>query len=305
VTEQRKGLIRQALSEFSEDGCASMAAALAYATVLSMPPLLVIIVTIAGWFFGRQAAEGRLVGELAGLVGPDTAEQLRQALHAQASSTGRTGSIVAGAIGIGTLVIGASAVFGQLQSALNQAWDIEPDPRQSGVGAWVRLVVKRLLSFSMVLVTGFLLLVSMAATAALGALGEQLASKLGVLGRPAMWAIDLGLTLLVVTFLFAALYKVLPDAKVRWREVGFGALVTGVLFLVGKALIGLYVGRARVGSVYGAAGALVVLMVWVYYASVIFLLGAEVTQVWARRHGGGITPAPGARREADAPAGPA
>jgi membrane protein len=273
-----------------------MAAALAYATVFSLPPLLVLLVTIAGWVFGRDAAEGRLVEELSGLLGHDTAAQLQQALHAQASSTSRSRSLVAGGVGIATLLLGASAVFGQLQTALNQAWGVEPDPSRTGWRAWVAVVVRRLLSFSMVLVAGFLLLVSLAASAALGAFGDLLADRLGGVGGPALQALNAGLSLVVVTLLFAAMYKLLPDARIGWRDVAVGALVTGVLFVLGKAGIALYVGRAKIGSAYGAAGALVVLLVWVYYASLIFLFGAEVTQVWTRRHGGQIVPAHGAVR---------
>jgi membrane protein len=291
-------IVREAGVEWMDDKATRLSAALAFYTILSVAPLLLIATAIAGAVFEEEAATGALVEQLRGLVGDAGAEVAQTAVQ----NANRPGAgTIASIIGVVTLLFGASGVFGELQAALNTAWDVKPKP---GRGIWAT-VRDRFLSFGMVLAVGFLLLVSLVVTTALAAFGgyvEGLLPGYEVLMQVANFVVSF----LFVTVLFALIFKFLPDAQISWRDVWFGALVTAVLFTVGKYAIGLYLGRASVATPFGAAGSLVVFVVWVYYSGLIVFYGAELTQVTAKHAGRQIVPKPNAEpAEPGEPAGPA
>jgi membrane protein len=266
-------LLRDAAAAWLQDDVPQLAAALAYYTTFSLAPLLMIAIGTAGLFFGEEAAQGRIVGQLAGLVGTRGGEAI-EAMIASAQRP-RTG-IFAGIVGGATLLLGASGVFGQLRESLNRIWDVPSRPF-----AWKSLVTYRLAAFAMVLAIGFLLVVSLLLSAVLSALAEMTGFDKG------LWFLVGGLNFLVwlglVVLLFALIYRFVPDARIPWRYVLVGALVAGVLFSVGKWAIGFYLGHSAVSSAFGAAGSLVVLLVWVYYSAQILLFGAEIAHVSAGR----------------------
>lgn len=268
---------KQTVAEWSNDKPFRLSAALAYYTLFSIAPLLVVALGVAGVVFGEEAARGQIFGPLATLLGPQSADAVQNAV---AAASIKSSGILATVLGIATLIVGASAVFGELQDALNTIWRAKP-PDDAG---WWDLVKKRLLSLSMVAVIGFLLLVSLALSAALNAIGTYLGGTL-TLPAFALETINFLLSLGVITLLLAAIFKILPDVDNAWSDVWIGAAATAVLFTIGKSLIGIYIGRSALGSTYGAAASLIILLVWVYYSSLILFLGAEFTQVYAKRHG--------------------
>lgn len=283
-----KDLIKETFSEWSKDKASRLAAALSYYTIFSVAPLLIIAIAVAGLVFGRQAATNQLVDEIRGLVGDQGAQVIQTILR----NAGRTSSgILATIIGVVTLLVGASGAFGQLQDSLNTIWEVKPKAGRGVKG----ILHDRFLSFSMVVVIGFLLMVSLLLSAFLAGIGKYLADVLPM-SSLVMQALNFGISFCVTTFLFALIFKVLPDARIRWRDVWVGAGVTALLFSLGRFLIGLYLGRSTVSSAYGAAGSLVVLLLWVYYSAQILFLGAEFTQVYANRFGKAITPKPNAER---------
>ena len=292
---QCKDLIKETFSEWSKDKASRLAAALSYYTIFSVAPLLIIAIAVAGLVFGREAATHQIEGQARGLLG----EQGAQAIQTILENTGKTGAgVMATIIGVNTLLIGASGAFAQLQESLNTIWEVKPRAGR-GVKGMVR---DRFLSFSMVLVIGFLLLVSLVLSAVLAGVGKYI-SDLLPLSSLMMQGVNFGISFGVTTFLFALIFKVLPDAYIRWRDVWVGAAVTALLFSLGRFLIGLYLGRSSISSAYGAAGSLVVLLVWVYYSAQILFLGAEFTQVYATRFGKGISPKKNAERLQPPPPG--
>src|SRR3984893_6382028 len=270
-------LCNAAVYSWLDDRAPSMGAAIAYYTVFSLAPMLVMVIGVAGLAFGRAAAEGALFAELADLVGPESAAAV-QAMLRSASST-RSG-ILATAVGIGTLIIAATAVLGELQSALNLIWKAPPS---GGLGLW-HPVKSRLVSLSVILVIGFLLLVALVISTALAAFSDYLDWILPGLAT-ILHIVHLTLSLAFTTVLFALMFKILPDNPVGWREVWLGAAVAALLFTFGKHLISLYIGSSNMASTYGAAGALIIVLVWVYYSAQILLLGAEFAKAYSdRRH---------------------
>ena len=271
-------LCRQATAAWVDDYAPSMGAALAYYTLFSVAPLLLIVISIAGLVFGPDAARGHIFAELRELMGDDGAAAVQALLQSvNKPAQGVTGTIV----GVVLLGLGAISVFGELQNALDRIWRA---PGRAGSGGLWSLVRARLLSFGMVLGVGFLLIISLIASAAVAALGKFSASMLGA------WVVLAELLNLVVSFAlvtvtFAMIYKIIPRVRIGWRDVWVGAAVTALLFAIGKSLIGLYLGRSTFASGFGAAGSLVVLLVWVYYSAQIFLLGAEFTWVYAHALG--------------------
>lgn len=269
---------KETVVRWTEDKASALAAALAYYALFSIAPLVLIAVAVAGLVFGQQAAEGQLYSQLAGLIGDASAKALQGIvanMHQQ-----KSGGIVATVVGVATLLFGASGVFAQLQDSMNTIWKAK-SPTTNGLLDFLRV---RLLSFSMVLGIGFLLLVSLVLSAILAAVGEYLGSFLpggAALGQ----ALNATVSLAVVTVLFAMIYKLLPDTFVAWRDVWLGALVTSLLFTIGKFAIGFYLGKASVASSYGAAGSVVILLLWVYYSAMILYFGAEFTHVYSMRHG--------------------
>jgi membrane protein len=275
-------LTKETATEWMNANPFRLAAALAYYTLFSMAPLLVVALGIAGLAFGVDAARGQIFGPLQSMLGPKSADAVQNAV---AAASVKSSGVLATVLGVATLLIGASAVFGELQDALNTIWKAQPLPN---AGIW-DVVKKRLLSLSMVVVIGFLLLVSLALSAILNAIGAHIG---GVLPVPAlgMEAVNFVVSFGVVTLLFAAIYKVLPDVDNAWSDVWIGAAVTAALFMVGKSLIGMYIGRMALDSTYGAAASLLVVLVWIYYSSLILFFGAEFTHVYARRRGSQVSP---------------
>ena len=277
-------LLKETFKEWNEDKASRLAAALAYYTVFSLAPLLIIVIAIAGAVFGDEAARGQIVGQLKGLLGKDGAEVIQMAI--QNASKPNSGGAIASLLNIVLLLFGASGVFGQLQESLNTVWEVAPKPGL-GVKGFIR---NRFLSFSMVLGIGFLLLVSLVLSAALSVLSSFMGDLIP--GIDFIWQIvNLVISFGVITLLFAMIYKILPDVKIVWSDVWIGAAITSLLFVMGKYLIGLYLGNASVGSAYGAAGSLVVVLIWVYYSAQILFFGAEFTQVYAQKYGSQIVPA--------------
>jgi membrane protein len=275
-------ILQQTHKEWSEDNAARLAAALAYYTVLSVAPLLVLAVSVVGLVFGKEAARGQVAGELATIVGPQAGQGIQTVIqHASPPS----GGIVSSIVSIVVLLFGASGVFGELQSSLNAIWEVAPKPGRGILG----VLRQRFFSFTMVLGVAFLLLVSLLLSAALTAVGQFFEHSLP--GGEALWhVINFVISFAAITGLFGLLFKVVPDVNIQWREVWIGAGFTALLFTIGKFALGLYLGRASVASPYGAAGSMIVLVIWVYYAAEILFMGAEFTQVYARWHGAKIEP---------------
>jgi membrane protein len=270
-------LTRESVSRFSQDFAPSMGAALAYYTIFSIAPLLIIAIAVAGFVFGENAARGEVFAQLRGLIG----DQGAAAIEATVKSASQTGSGTFAAIaGIVILLLGATSVFAELQSDLDRIWD-SPKPEKPGIWGMLR---GRVLSFGMVLGIGFLLLVSLLLSAALSALGHVWRGALPG-GDMFVQVINFIVGFLIITGLFALIYKVLPRCDIDWADVWIGATVTSLLFSIGKSLIGLYLGRSSVASSFGAAGSLVIVLLWVYYSAQIFLLGAEFTRTYSYRHG--------------------
>jgi len=269
-------MLRQTVFSFIEDGALSRGAAIAFYTVTSIAPVLLIVIAIAGLAFGREAARDAVSLQLSGLMGQQTADILQSAV---ASASGKSPSILATIIGIASLVVTASGVFSEMQSALNVVWKVE-----SKATTLSRLLRTRAIGFGLVAALGFLLIVSLAVSAGLAAFGDYLDS-IAPIGKFVLKILNFTFSLALLAVLFAAIYKVLPDRRLQWRDVIIGAFVTAVLFTVGKTLIGWYLGSSAIGSSYGAAGGLIVLLLWVYYSVQVFLLGAEFTKIYANRQG--------------------
>ena len=274
-------LLKQTLQEWLEDRAPTLGAALAYYTIFSLAPLLLIAISIAGWVFGPQAAEGQIFNALRGLLGDASAKAMEATVQNAGSepASGLLGTL----IGFVTLLFGASGVFVQLQTSLNAMWGVKPKPDRGILG----ILKDRLISFSLILVVGFLLLCSLLVTAAIAFLGMSFGMVPGM--EVLVQILNTILSLAIVTLLFAAIFKFLPDAMIAWRDVWIGALITAILFTIGKFGLGWYLGRSAIGSAYGAAGSLIVVLVWVYYSSQIVFFGAEFTQVYANRFGSHVT----------------
>jgi membrane protein len=271
-------MARAAVAAWSDDYAPSMGAALAYYALFSIAPLMLIAVAIAGFVFGEAAARGEIVAQVRDLIG-DAGALALQTLLEDARRPAR--GTLAAVIGVLTLLVGATSVFSELQDALDRIWRV---PRRPGGTSWPALLRTRLLSFGIVLAIGFLLLVSLLAGAVIAAIGHWGSAWFGH-WQALAHALDVGLGWLVATLAFALLYKLVPRARVAWRDVWVGALATALLFVIGKFAIGLYLGRASFASAFGAAGSVVVLLAWTYYAAQVFLLGAEFTWVYAHACG--------------------
>jgi membrane protein len=285
-------LLRDSGKEFVRDDCATQAAALSYYTIFSLPPLLVLILMILGALVDPQDIRGQLELQIGALMGPSATDQIRTILQEAHRPGG--GATLATVLSVVALLLGATGAFGQLQAALNRAWEVAPDPEQGGLKAFL---LKRVFSFGMILSVAFLLLVSLVLSAALTAFGDALGGMLpeGV-SATLLQVLNQVVSFAVIAGLFAALFKVMPDAIVSWRDACIGGAVTALLFVIGKFLIGFYLGRSNPGEAFGAAGSLAIMLVWIYYSSMILLFGAEFTQAWAEGRGSGIAPERGAVR---------
>ena len=268
-------MVKETFNDYIEDNALSRGASISYYTVLSIGPLLVICIAVAGLVFGQDAAQGAIVAQLQGLMGDQAAQVIQSAIK---SASNKSSGIIATVVGIITLVVTATGVFGELQSTLNYIWKAETPGGVTGV------IKARAAGLGLVATLGFLLVVSLVISAALHALGDFLDGSLPGIAL-ILQITNIAVSFLIVSVLFGAVYKILPDRQLSWRDVGVGALATAFLFTVGKTLIGMYIGSSSMGSSYGAASALVIVLVWIYYSSQIFLLGAEFTKVWASHHG--------------------
>lgn len=282
-------LFKQTFSEWTDDKAPVYAAALAYYAVFSLAPLLLILIALLGIFYGSEEAQNTLMGQIEGVTSESTAQFIGE-IVSNASSSGS--NVLATMIGVATLLIGATGVFAQLQNALNQVWEVEPAPG----GGIMHLLKVRLLSLGMVLAIGFLLLVSLLLTTALDALSGYASGVLP--GADFLWQIlSFVVQFGIITLLFAMIFKYLPDVTISWKDVWIGAAFTALLFVIGKYLISLYLTQGAVASSYGAAGSLVVILLWVFYSAQILFFGAEFTQVYGKRYGSRIVPAEHAVRQ--------
>jgi membrane protein len=288
-------LMLDAVKSWSKDEVPRLGASLAYYTLFALSPILIIAIAIAGSVYGEEAVRGQIVGEISGLIGRQGAEAVQSLL--QGAHHDRTGgfAVIVGTI---TLLLASSGAFLELQHALNKIFRVKTDPKKSGI---TRLLISRLRSFGLVVSIGFLLLVSLIVSAAVAAISTRLQST-ELIGPFLLQAFNMIVSLAVMTFLFGLIYRLLPDVRLAWRDVWTGAFVTSVFFSVGKLLIGLYLGHSGVASSYGAAGSVVIILVWVYYSAQVILLGAEFTRVYAEHRRGGTSPPPNhlARRDPDA-----
>jgi membrane protein len=285
-------LIGKAFGRFMDDDCTSMAAALAYYATFSLAPLLLIVISIVGLIFGRQAVQHQIQSQIQGLIGPGPASQV----GAMVQNAGRHASagILGAVLGIIALLFGATGVLVQLQSSLDRIWRVKPDPKAGDIKNFIG---QRILSLGMIIAIAFLLVISLAVSAALSAFGGFVSDYLphGFSG-PLLQAIGFLVSLVIIALMFASMFNYLPDARVLWPDVWTGAVITAILFTIGKFLIGLYLGNSGLASAYGAAGSLVLIVLWIYYSSMIFLFGAEFTAIRSEAHLGSVQPKPRAVR---------
>lgn len=276
-------LIKRTFKEFADDKPLDYAAIIGFYTIFSLPAILIITIRIAGAVFGQDAVRGQLVNQIGGIIGRNSATQIQSIIeNATQSSASTIGTIV----GVLTMIFTATTVFVALQDSLNAIWEVKAKPEK----AWLKLVIARVLSLAMVVSLGFLLLVSLSVDVVLGILYDYLQQHLSGIAVYLVTVGNILVSILISICIFAAVFKVLPDAKIKWYNVWVGATVTAVLFVIGKAVLSFYFQHDPLADTYGAAGSLVLILVWVYYTSIIFLLGAEFTQVYSRVRDKGIRP---------------
>lgn len=276
-------LLKEAIYGFNENHVFKLSGSLAYFTVFSIGPMLIVIIFLADLFYGREAVEGTIYGEIKSFVGPEVAVQIQEIIK-NATISGR-GTVTA-IIGFITLIIGTTTVFAEIQDSINFIWNLKTKPEKG----WIKIILNRLLSFSIVVGLAFLLLVSLIINGIMEAFGDHLATVFPDMAITVLYIINLILTFIVITFLFAIIYKVLPDAKIKWKDVMIGAIVTALLFMLGKFGITYYIGSSNIESTYGAAGSLIILLLWVYYSAIILYFGAEFTKAYAVHFGTRIYP---------------
>lgn len=279
-------LLKLTYQGWKEDKASRLSAALAYYTVFSLPPLLVIVIGVTAVFWQRDAVQSEIMRQVEGLVGPDGRMFVADLLN---SASNPASGIIATIVGLVTLLFGALGVFNELHTSLNTIWDIEAQQTEGFAETIKQVIFNRLLSFTMILGIGFLLLVSLVISAGLSAAQQTIGSAIP-LSEILLQLVNLIISIGVITILFALMFKILPDAEIAWRDVWLGAFVTALLFSLGKMLIGLYLGNSAVASAFGAAGSLVLLLVWIYYSAQILFFGAEFTQVYANKYGSKIVP---------------
>ena len=275
--------LKQVFSEFVEDDILKYSASLAYYTVFSIAPVLIIIISVCGALFGKQAIQNQLYGQINELVGSEAAIQIQETIK-NIHLTGN--NIFATIISLIILLIGATGIFGEVQDSLNKIWGLRIKTRKT----WWKLILNRIMSFSLIVCIGFVMMVSLLLNALISAFGKYLARYFSEFSEIMVQITDSVLTFTITTLLFSMMFKVLPDAKIKWKDVVVGGLITSVFFTLGKLAIGYYLGSSQIGSVYGAAGSVMIIMVWVYYSSIILYLGAEFTKVYAKMYGGKIFP---------------
>lgn len=283
------GLLKETYQEWNDNDPWRMSAAMSYYAIFSLPGLLMIVITVAGWAFGEEAVRGELSGQIGEMIGPSAAESIETIIsYTEEEESG--GYSWGAIIGIATLIFGSTAVFYQLQKSLNEIWDVEL--KNEGVK---RLIFDRATSFGVILMVGFLLLISLVLTTALSALSDYIMQYLPSFLFYVFAVLEFLLSFVLITLLFGMIYKILPDVEMMWRTVWIGAAVTAVLFVIGKFAMGVYFGTSDPGSAYGAAGSLILILLWVSYSCLILFFGAAFTQVFARKYGHRIVPSPHAR----------
>ncbi len=275
--------IRQVFKEFSAEDTLKYSASLAYYTIFSIAPLLIVIISLCGFLFGKVAIEGHVYSQMKNLVGNDAALQIQSAIK-NIHLTGH--SFLASMISMVILLFGATGIFGEIQDSLNKIWGLRIITKRT----WFKLLLNRLLSFSLIICIGFVLLVSLLLNAILEAFGNYLSQYATNLSVMFLHITDITLSFIVTSVLFSIMFKVLPDAKIKWKDVFIGGMITSLFFTLGKIAIGYYLGKSNIASIYGAAGSIMIIMVWVYYSSIILYLGAEFTKVYAKLYGGKIQP---------------
>lgn len=276
-------VLKETFHGFSEHKVLKLSGALAYYMVFSMGPLLIVIISLCGLFLEREAVEGKVYAVLQGFVGSDTAAQLQDIIRNAALDKQNAMAVLLGGI---VLVIGATTVFAEIQDSINTIWGVKPKPKRG----WLKYLQNRFLSFSVIVSLGFLLLVSLAVSTLIEMLSDRLQESFPGMAVVVVYSVNLALSLGISTLIFGTIFKVLPDARIKWRDVFMGALVTAILFMAGKFGISFYISQTKVGSTYGGAGSLVILLVWVYYSAVILYIGAEYTKAYAIRYGSQIRP---------------
>jgi membrane protein len=274
---------KQVIDEFSNDNVLKYSASLSYYTIFSIAPLLIIIISICDVLFNKEAMQGKIYGEIKHLVGSDAALQIQTTIQNVHLSND---SWVATVIGIVTLILGATGVFGEIQDSLNRIWGL----KVKETSGWFKLVINRLLSFSLILSLGFVFMVSLALNAIVIAIGSRINNLFSGAIYNFIPIIENVLSFLITTVIFAAIFKILPDAKIKWKDVIVGALVTALLFVLGKFLIGYYLSTSKLNTMYGAAGSIIIILSWTYYSSAILYMGAEFTKVYALRYDRRIAP---------------
>ena len=278
-------ILKQSVEEIFSNKILKLSAALAYYTIFSLPGLIIMIIWVSDIFWGHQAVEGRVYHQIAGLVGSDAATQIQETIKKATLFPDKGLSTM---VGLATLIFGATSVFAEIQDSINMIWRLKARPKK-GKG-WLKLIVDRLLSFSIVVTLGFLLLVSLMLNGVMEVLISQITKAIPNSQVVLVYVSNLGLTFLITSFLFGLIFKVLPDARIKWKAVRAGAFATAVLFMLGKFLIGYYLGHNKMSSAYGAAGSIVVILLWVYYSSIILYFGAAFTRVYAIHHNMHIFP---------------
>jgi membrane protein len=276
-------IFKQSVTEFLNDNCIKLSASLSYYTIFALGPTLIIIISFAGIFLGREAVEGKLYDQIKMLIGSAAAIQV-QSIIANLQQSNQ--SVTAAIIGFVLLILGATGVFTEIQGSINYIWSIRAKPKKG----WLKFIINRLISFSLVISCGFILLVSLVINAVMELLNEKLQYYFQSVTIVVFYILNWALIFAVITALFAIIFKVLPDATIRWKDATVGAAFTALLFMLGKFLISLYIGKSNVGFTYGAAGSIIVILVWVYYSSLILYFGAEFTKIYSIQHGAGIKP---------------
>jgi len=275
--------LKISFSEFNKDNGLKLSASLAYYTIFSIPPLLIIIISLSGFFFGQEAIEGKVYSQIAGLVGSAPALQVQEAIKNSALSVK---SQMAHVISIVILLLAATGVFAEIQDSINIIWGLRTKPKKH----LLKLLLNRLMSFSMIATMGFILLVSLMVSSLLELLSDKLLHAFPEVTIYVAYAINVLILFAVISLLFATIFVILPDGKIKWRHVRMGAYFTAFLFMVGKFAIGFYLGKSHIATIYGAAGSLIIILIWVYYSSIILYFGAEFTHVYALLHGHKIRP---------------
>jgi len=276
-------LLKDSFNGFMDDNGLKLSAALSYYTIFSLAPMLLVIISVLNFFYRNGDIQGEVFAQITSLVGKNAAEQLLEILK-NAEMSKKSG--VAAAIGIATLLIGATGVFAEIQDSINYIWSIKSKPKKG----WLQYLRNRLLSFSIILTLGFLLIVSLGVNALVDVLSSKLEQRFSEASVVVFYIINLALLLTIITSLFTVIFKVLPDGHVRWKECIVGATFTAVLFLIGKFVITFYIGQSDLGATYGASASIVILLTWVYYSSIILYFGAEFTKVYAGLDGKAISP---------------